>query len=479
MFKGEVQMRNEFEEQEVSEGKRKTLHFVTKNENKYKEVAKILESRGIHVEWVNIEIHEIQSNNMDAIACDKVLKAFEKIMAPVIIEHDGLIVEELGRIPGGLTQVFWDELKKEKFGQFFARDKEAAAIAKSVIAYCDGKKIKLFRGETEGKIIGEPRGNSEFQWDCVFCPQKSDRTYAEMSDDEKNETSMRNKALNELIQHLDKKQIPVQSEKSLREISYEQLKESIRTGNTILFVGAGISASVGLPDWETLMEHLANQLGYESKVFRQYGDNLDLAEYYRQEKSFGKLQSWMKKKWDVEEEKIRNSEIYEAITKLNFPIIYTTNYDRCLEKAMDIWGKKYKTIIDVKDMANLEPDIVQIVKFHGDVMDKDSIVLSESQYFDRLNFETSLDIKLRADMLGKSILFVGYSLSDINIRMMLYKLKQLWEKSETESRPKSYIFLLKKNPIQEKILRSIGVEPVYSVEHGKKEAIVSFLKKLL
>ena len=119
MFKGEVQMRNEFEEQEVSEGKRKTLHFVTKNENKYKEVAKILESRGIHVEWVNIEIHEIQSNNMDAIACDKVLKAFEKIMAPVIIEHDGLIVEELGRIPGGLTQVFWDELKKEKFGQFF------------------------------------------------------------------------------------------------------------------------------------------------------------------------------------------------------------------------------------------------------------------------------------------------------------------------------------------------------------------------
>ena len=290
---------------------------------------------------------------------------------------------------------------------------------------------------------------------------------------------MRNKALNKLIQHLDKKQIPVQSEKSLGEISYEQLKESIRKGNTILFVGAGISASVGLPDWETLMGHLAKQLGYESKVFRQYGDNLDLAEYYRQEKSFGKLQSWMKKEWDVEEEKIRNSEIYEAITKLNFPIIYTTNYDRCLEKAMDILGKKYKTIVDVKDMADLEPDIVQIVKFHGDVMDKDSIVLSESQYFDRLNFETSLDIKLRADMLGKSILFVGYSLSDINIRMMLYKLNQLWEKSETENRPKSYIFLLKKNPIQEKILRSIGVEPVYSVEHGKKEAIVSFLKKLL
>ena len=474
-----MQMKKEFEEQEERSGKRKTLHFVTKNENKYKEVAKILEPSGICVEWVNIEIHEIQSNNMDDIASDKVLKAFEKIMAPVIVEHDGLIVEELGQIPGGLTQVFWDELKKEKFGQFFARDKEAKAIAKSVIAYCNGREITLFRGETEGKIIGEPRGNSEFQWDCVFCPKDSDRTYAEMSDTEKNETSMRNKALKLLIQQLDKEQTFEESEKPAEKFPYDHLRESIQKGNTILFVGAGISASVGLPDWETLMGHLAIELGYEPKVFRQYGDNLDLAEYYRQEKSFGELQHWMKKKWDVGEEKIRNSEIYETIAKLNFPIIYTTNYDRCLEKAMDIWKKKYKTIVDVKDMADLEPDIVQIVKFHGDVMNKDSIVLSESQYFDRLNFETSLDIKLRADMLGKSILFVGYSLSDINVRMMLYKLNQLWEKGETGNRPKSYIFLLKKNPIQEKILRSIGVEPVYSVEHGKKEAIVSFLKKLL
>ena len=56
----------------------------------------MLESKGIHVEWVDTEIHEIQSKSMDNIASDKMLKAFEKIMAPVIVEHDGLIIDALG-----------------------------------------------------------------------------------------------------------------------------------------------------------------------------------------------------------------------------------------------------------------------------------------------------------------------------------------------------------------------------------------------
>lgn len=260
---------------------------------------------------------------------------------------------------------------------------------------------------------------------------------------------------------------------------YTQLKESIQKGNTILFVGAGISASVQLPNWNELIEYLAQDLGYDPDVFKEYGNYLALAEYYLQEKTFKNLQKWMKEKWDVAEEKIQNSELYKTITQLNFPIIYTTNYDRCLEKAMNIWKKKYKTIIDVRDIVDLERDTVQIIKFHGDIMAEDSIVLSESQYFSRLNFDTSLDIKLRADMLGKSILFIGYSLSDINVRLMLYRLNQLWESSIAEKRPKSYIFLTNQNPIQEKILKSIGIDPIYSKGSDRTEETVNFLKNLI
>lgn len=459
-----------------SKGKaRQTLYFVTKNPDKYNEVSKILEPYGIDVEWANITIKEIQSENMDEIAKNKALKAFKEMMAPVIVEHDGLILEEYGQIPGGLTQVFWDALQAEKFSRLFARDKETEAVAQSVIAYCDGRKVKLFRGEVKGKILTEPRENQQFQWDCIFCPEGYDETYSQMSANKKNEISMRRRALDQLGKYLKRKGMYEQSEGQ----SYERLKESLQKGNTILFVGAGISASVKLPNWEKLIEQLAKDLGYDTDVFKEYGDYLALAEYYRQEKTFENLQNRMKRKWNVKKEAIRNSELYKTIIDLNFPIIYTTNYDRCLEKAMDIWKKKYKTIVEVKDIADIEPDTVQIVKFHGDIMVKDSLVLSESQYFDRLSFDTSLDIKLRSDMLSKSILFVGYSLSDINIRLMLYKLNQLWKDSEMESRPKSYIFLMNKNPIQEKILKSIGIEPIYGKGSDKTEETVKFLKSLL
>lgn len=148
-----------------------------------------------------------------------------------------------------------------------------------------------------------------------------------------------------------------------------------------------------------------------------------------------------------------------------------------LGKGNEYLEKKYKTIIDVRDIVDLERDTVQIIKFHGDIMAEDSIVLSESQYFSRLNFDTSLDIKLRADMLGKSILFIGYSLSDINVRLMLYRLNQLWESSIAEKGQIVY-FLTNQNPIQEKILKSIGIDPIYSKGSDRTEETVNFLKIL-
>ena len=58
----------------------------------------------------------------------------------------------------------------------------------------------------------------------------------------------------------------------------------------------------------------------------------------------------------------------------------------------------------------------------------------------------ALDIKLRSDMLGKTILYIGYSLEDINMRFLLYKLSKIWEKYK-DIRPASYIFLTKPNEV--------------------------------
>jgi len=62
------------------------------------------------------------------------------------------------------------------------------AIARAVIAYCDGHSVKTFVGETTGGIADSARGSREFYWDTVFVPDTSDshargKTYAEIADD--------------------------------------------------------------------------------------------------------------------------------------------------------------------------------------------------------------------------------------------------------------------------------------------------------
>lgn len=259
------------------------------------------------------------------------------------------------------------------------------------------------------------------------------------------------------------------------------LRDSIKKKNTILFVGSGVSATLKLPTWDELISHLANELGYGKELFTHYGDNLELAEYYvlNNNNNLGKLRRWMDQNWNVSEEMIQKSKIYETIVNLGFPIIYTTNYDQCLEKAMEHWNQAYKTIINVDDLVELHPSVTQIIKFHGDTSNDGSIVLTESSYFKRLDFESPLDIKLRADMLNKSVLFIGYSLSDINMRLLIYKLDQLWKCSNQSRRPQSYIFLANPNPIQEAILSNRGIQPIIGNNTDPTASLEQFLTSLL
>lgn len=178
-----------------------TVYFLSSNPNKIKEVKSILSSDSIRVESASIKINEIQSEDMQVIVKDKVIKAYQMIARPIIVEQTGLLIKGFGNLPGGLTQVFWDSLQADKFSEFFIGNKLTDVIAKTLLAYCDGKKIHYFEGEIEGKIVNPPRGNREFQWDCIFEPVGYDDTFAEMGAT-KNDISMRKIALEKLRAYL-------------------------------------------------------------------------------------------------------------------------------------------------------------------------------------------------------------------------------------------------------------------------------------
>jgi SIR2-like domain len=262
---------------------------------------------------------------------------------------------------------------------------------------------------------------------------------------------------------------------------YEDLVDAIRRRGAILFVGAGVSKNVGVPTTAEIVNEIARQLDYDPLLFRSLADYRTLAEFYQLNKgTLGPLRSWMDVSWHPHDVDVRTSEIHRLIVELSFPIIYTTNYDRWLEKAFEAYGREYTKITNVGDVLKTREGITQIVKFHGDFDDDESIVLTESSFFERLDFGTALDIKLQSDVLGRPVLFVGYSLSDINIRYLFYKLQRLWEDSKLDLlRPRSYIFLAAANPVQERVLRRRGIEPVISEREQAGEGLAAFLAHLL
>jgi len=198
------------------------------------------------------------------------------------------------------------------------------------------------------------------------------------------------------------------------------------TSKLVPFIGAGLSARFNIPSWSQLIDLIANELGWDAEVFKLSGTFLQLAEYYVAVKgSIGPLRSKMDKLFNPADDQILASKSHMKLVDLGFPLIYTTNFDEIIERSFKLRGKVFRTIASIDDIQEAPSDVAQIVKFHGTFSDDKSLVVTETNYFDRLDFESPLDIKLRADMLGKSLLFIGYSFSDLNIRLMLYKLSKL------------------------------------------------------
>lgn len=260
----------------------------------------------------------------------------------------------------------------------------------------------------------------------------------------------------------------------------DQLIQAYRSKRLILFVGAGVSMSLGLPSWRQLVDHMAKELGYDPDIYRTFGSDLTLAEFYRITKGqIGPLRSWMDREWHSSSVDISKSRAHELIAKADFDLIYTTNYDRWLERAFDHYGKPYTKVANVGDLSNIAKDKTQIVKFHGDFDDDLSIVLDETSYFERLEFESPLDIKLRSDVLGRSVLFIGYSLNDINIRYLFYRLANLWKKSSRGTpQPMSYIFSSRPNPVQEAALGQWNIKMISSNLDEPGKSLIDFLEQL-
>lgn len=250
----------------------------------------------------------------------------------------------------------------------------------------------------------------------------------------------------------------------------------------IPFIGAGLSVPLGLPSLSELLDIIAEQLDYDPEVFKLSGTDRQLAEYYVVMKgSIGPLRSEMDRRFNPTDEAIMSSRAHNAVVEMDLPLIYTTNYDRIIERAFELRKVKTHTIANIDDIVMLPSDkTTQIVKFHGSFSDDASLVLTESSYFDRIEFQSAIDIRLRADILGRCLLFIGYGLNDINIRYMLYKLHKLRQQAKIETNlPSAYLVTFGAGEIQRTLLAQWDVTVVDLDPTNRTDSMAAFLEELV
>jgi hypothetical protein len=76
------------------------------------------------------------------------------------------------------------------------------------------------------------------------------------------------------------------------------------------------------------------------------------------------------------------------------------------------------------------------------------------------------------------MLFIGYSLADLNIRYLFHKLGKLWsEPAVNKAKKKSFIYMVRPNPIEERLFERWGITPVRDLK-GDGSGLPEFLQRL-
>lgn len=193
------------------------LLLASSNENKKREFNQILKKVGFNVitpDDINLDISGIveDAETFKGNAFIKADYLRKKTSLPVIADDSGLVVDALAGEPGvysaryaGPDKNNEDNIRKLlKNLEGVEQDKRTAHF---VCALCmlfpNGEKIEV-QGEVSGKITFEKRGESGFGYDPVFM-YDDNKTFAQMSSDEKNEISHRKVALNKLLEKLKEK----------------------------------------------------------------------------------------------------------------------------------------------------------------------------------------------------------------------------------------------------------------------------------
>jgi XTP/dITP diphosphohydrolase len=175
------------------------LTFVTSNLGKLREAEAVL---GRSLDHRALDLPEIQSLDLEEVVRHKAATARERLACPVLVEDTSLELGGLNGFPGPLVRWLLVAVGPEGICRLADAFTDRSAVVRCLACASDGGREVFGLGTVEGAISRAPRGRRGFGWDSVFRPAGGKRTYAEMTDAEKNAISHRRRALEALREAL-------------------------------------------------------------------------------------------------------------------------------------------------------------------------------------------------------------------------------------------------------------------------------------
>lgn len=205
---------------------------------------------------------------------------------------------------------------------------------------------------------------------------------------------------------------------------FDEIISKMRRGEIILWVGSGFSSLAGYPTGSQLVNIIKEKLNPSEKQYFEKKDNLDeVAEEFVQLRSRKELKSILLEVFKKVPTNLKYHKLVSEIPQIQ--TIITTNYDKSFEYA---YGSDIFPIISDKDFPSFPRNKISLYKIHGDIDIPDSMIITESDY--RSYYDSGKEDliwhKIKTLISEYSILFIGYSFGDSNIKSIFeYILKRL------------------------------------------------------
>ncbi|MGD9819640.1 MAG: SIR2 family protein [Desulfomonilaceae bacterium] len=231
------------------------------------------------------------------------------------------------------------------------------------------------------------------------------------------------------------------------------LVDYLAQAKIVPFVGSGLSCNVKLPSWRQVIKVMSDEIGE-----RKDEDLFDTAQRFQELCGRDRLIELLVQQLSLHLVDIDRLDIHTILVSFPFSDIFTTNQDLVLELVLADLNIPYTVIRNHSDLRKVKSFLFpRLVKFHGDLMEKDEIIFTRQDVNDRLKAPHPFDIYLQGRLIENAVLFIGYGLKDPNVEAV-WKRVQLH--SAADCQPVGFRMLHNWDQTEIDRMSSLGIHPV-------------------